>query len=381
MKVLVQWTLRAAPDWEEVDSAQWCNLPKLPEPAGGERFTGAEGWICALCVQGVIFEGWDHYAVVHHADDHIRVAVWNSDPDDWPEEELTAELWEFRPLAPDTAMGGAINTHQRVWRYAATEQEGRYPLRQFSAPGEEFTRHGIWIRDDHIAGYRSARKTRGWREWTEGISPDELDQNGHVKQQRPLGRYLVPDGTKTYYHMTTYREGVHVLPTDLENALDPSPGTPGEETSSVAGLSDDLAFEATTAPGEPGSAHWPTGNYRAQLDVVAAHASVEYGLCQVGLSIGHFARVASDVSADLETAQQQESPFWGTGLKLATTGVRAWAPGSAEDRLEILIAMISTAGHGQQYVTLQLGETDDYVDGPWSETAVPTNALFFGANF
>jgi len=33
-------------------------------------------------------------------------------------------------------------------------------------------------------------------------------------------------------------------------------------------------------------------------------------------------------------------------------------------------------------MTLQLGEADDFTDGPWTASVVqPNNAIFFGSNF
>ena len=89
MRVLIQWALQGAKDWQEVDAADWPSLPFRPEPTSGE-LGGADdtpGWISALNVQGVTFRTWDHYAVEALPSGGVKVTTWNDDPEDWPNGE------------------------------------------------------------------------------------------------------------------------------------------------------------------------------------------------------------------------------------------------------------------------------------------------------
>jgi hypothetical protein len=53
----------------------------------------------------------------------------------------------------------------------------------------------------------------------------------------------------------------------------------------------------------------------------------------------------------------------------------AWTAGANSDRLEVLLAAIRVTGHGSQNITHQVGEEDDFVDGPWPKNP---NAIMFG---
>jgi len=383
VKILVQWSKSSAEDWEELDSSEWGSTPRRGVPVGGETVDRKRGWIHALCIQGVVFEGWDHYAVLPRDPSYVDVYVWNDDVQDWSEDSFRGEVWGFRELCPDPHLGGAINTRQVRTCYAASPVEGEVPFDHFPKISRRATRHGIWLPDELAEESQGVRSLHGWREWTEGVDSKYVDANGRVKDQRAMGLYSVPDGTKTYYHSSIQRStSVHnSVPTAEMNALNRSIDTPTEESSDVSGGSEDEAFVATTEGGEPGFAQWPTGTYRYQLDVTSVHASIVYGLRPLGTALGHFSRVDSALSTDLETHQQQEAAFFGAGLRLATTGNVSWSPGSVDDRFEILIAMQSLGGHGKQLMTLQLGELDDFADGPWSSSVVIQNPAFFGANF
>jgi hypothetical protein len=375
VRVCVQWTRANPSDWDEVDSRDWSAEPSKAEPVGGESIDDAAGWPFRLCVQGVQFTA-DHYAVEHVDDETIRVHVWNDDPDDYPIGERYARVRTFRTLAPDARFRGAINTRQSQLIYADADVAARMvymgtdpasirPFEDYIKPDEAITRHGIWTSQESNDAHESARSVPTWRQWTEGLDASELDEFGEVKQQRSQDRYLKPFGTRTYYHSTTtLANGIHAA--THENELAIATAAAGTQASNnIGGGADVLVWAGTTPTGEPDSAAWPTGDYRAQLDVTAIGGDVTIGLLTIGGSAGHFARVNTGLTSDLETKTQQESAFSGTGLHLATTGSVSWTAGAASDRFEILIAAGRPASHGNQTVTLELNEADDFCDGPW----------------
>jgi hypothetical protein len=85
--------------------------------------------------------------------------------------------------------------------------------------------------------------------------------------------------------------------------------------------------------------------------------------------------------ATVQRIAQDEAAFAGSGLKLATVNSPSWVTGLADlqtYRFGVVIAAVRNAGHGQQTLTLQLGELDDFADGPWQATE---GASAFGMNF
>lgn len=394
MKVLIQWANKNPGDWEEIDSSDWVALPKRSDPVGGERIDNNPGWINRICVQGVEFTS-DHYAVEHLDNGGCRVYSWSDDPEDYLPGYRNAKICEFHPLAPDFNLGGAINTRQTFVHFVESEVAKNMPSsiqnstittwKNFVRPFESLIRHGIWMPKGLYDKHERIRKIRGWREWTEGLSPLELNKNGKVKIQRAIGRYNVPDGTRTYYHNNvTLATAIHNVNggTDERTLGTTVAGASSVTSQNLRGGDTLLVFAATTVAGEPDHAQWPTGNYRCQIDVTSVGLDITYGLLTLGTAAGHFARVNTGLTSDLETKQQVESAFAGTGLKLATTGSVSWSSGAATDRFEILIAAQRAANHGNQSITLQLGETDDFADGPWAAAAVAVeNAVFFGHNF
>lgn len=81
MKTIVQWAARNPQDWIEIDSSLWATLPSRAEPTPGQLggSNNQLGWINGLMVQGVVFNGADHYAVedvVIGLDAGVRVTSW-----------------------------------------------------------------------------------------------------------------------------------------------------------------------------------------------------------------------------------------------------------------------------------------------------------------
>lgn len=383
MKVLVQWTLNTPEDWIEIDSSLWANLPKLKEPTGnqtGDNNTKS-GWIYDLCIQGLLCGGNDHYAVEELGDGSggVRVTVWNDDPVDYPEGEKYARVLTILPLAPDSALGGAINTRFSQVVYGQPVVLNRIPpparntihrpWSEFAPPPDVVTRHGIWVSDGLSDKHFTAQsqRRRSWRDWGEHLDPSELDTNGRVKVQRNLGRWKKALGTITYFQRDTDRAtGVHA--TTHEDALETTTDTAATEQIVPAKDSDQLAWAFTTPVSEPNDADWPNGTYRCQLDVDSLGLDLNYGLLTVGESVGHFANVNSGLTADNESVAQSEPAFSGgdgPGLKLATV---SWNPGAGAtgDRFECLVAIQNTNLHMQLQLTIQLNTADSYADGPWT---------------
>jgi len=149
----------------------------------------------------------------------------------------------------------------------------------------------------------------------------------------------------------------------------------------VPGGGELMRFVWSTEAGVPNEITWPTGNYRCQLDVSAAGSEVTYGLLTQGAGLGHFARINAGLTADVETKQQVEAAATGTGLNLFTTGSVSWADAAALDRFECLVSCARAGGHGNQSISIDVGEVDHFADGPWDgPDAVPGDTPFFGAN-
>lgn len=176
MKIFVQWTRDMPQDLEEMDSSTWGQHPYSPLPEGDETINNTEGWVYSLNVQGVVFEGFDHYAVENIPGDGVRVTVWNDDPEDFTSEEMYAQVWEFLPPAPDERIGGAMNTRQSLTVYAGDPSrfpqsdimaEPCKPWSEFTPPPASATRYGITVPNEKALAHRQMRSPRSWREWIE----------------------------------------------------------------------------------------------------------------------------------------------------------------------------------------------------------------------
>ena len=364
MRVLVQWAVPepgTPADWETIDHTDWPTI--------------ASDFVNAINIQGILFSG-DHYAIDEDANGDVRVTVWNDDPAQFDPDEFSAHVITIPQLCPDENLGNAINTCHTHVLYAgaaniAKRLEGGWEAKTllawstFVAPTAGITRHGLLLTDPQFALHEAAQSEQGWRTWTEGLDPSEIE-NGKVKQQRAQGRYKPNTGTRTYYHRDTNRAtGVHAaFGTDEENAFEIDTGTVELESSSPTSAFD-IAFVITTPSGEPDSGAWPTGDYRHQIDCNQVSANSEYGLRGAGDAQGHFARVNTGLTSDLESHEQTESLFTTSGLKLATTGSVSWSSGTDTDRFECVIALNRVTGHDPIRLRIDVNETDDFADGPW----------------
>jgi hypothetical protein len=368
-------------DWVWEDSSKWVDVGEMD--------------INAINVQGMVFEGPDQYSVEHRLDGTVVVHVWHSDPSSWPVGQRWARVVTLRPLAPDAdpRYGGAINTGITQTIYA---EEDIAPILRAAYQGNasievldwsEFDpglppnpKPGIWLSDASYLAHQEKRTLRGWREWTEGLDPSEYE-DGRLKDQRAQGRYSKPLGSRTYYHNGDDAVPSAVHNADYENALATSATGATDQTAAV-GPNGSLTHLGSTAANEPGTGSWPTtGVYRWQVDIKSIGADLTCGLMTQGNKDGHFARVDSALASDLESFVQDQGAFSSPGLEMASITDPAWTSGSAGDRFEVLLASYRTTGHGTQNLTLELGETDDFADGPWPEAVAVSNAIFFGTNF
>ena len=397
MKILVQWTRVDPTDWIEIDSADWAGLPKSADPTGDEILgsdPASEAWVFRTGAQGVEITA-DHYAVEHLAPGDVvewfdgttrivpegggcRLYGWSDDPEDYPLGYRNAKVWTILGLARDPKFGNAYNTQQWV-HYFADEvvraqipklEEGRVsPFEDFVPPAEALTRHGIWTTPELNAKHDAARTPRFWREWTEGLPAEEV-RGGKLRPQREAGRWSKAKGTRTYYcRPVALANGIHVGDSETEMAprLLGHGGTAAATISSgnLGGGGQAIAFVFSSYANEPNTTAWPTGNYRCQLDVNSVGADITYGLLTQTVA-GHFARVNSGLTSDLETKQQSQGAFTGTGLKLATTGSVSWTSGNASDRFECTVSIARPANHGTQSLTLNVNDADAFADGPWT---------------
>ena len=178
MKLLIQWTTDPPTDWVEHEITKAVDLRKLPDkgvPTGGEIIDSAPGWVAAVNLQGVIFDGWDHY----HGDlvgTGLQVTVWNDDAADPSFTVYMAQQWTFLIPKHDPIIVGP-NTDQLLTVYddrTPSPYEGQttsggpvtvLPWSSFTPPDDAFVRHGINVEDAYWDQIRAARTTHGWREW------------------------------------------------------------------------------------------------------------------------------------------------------------------------------------------------------------------------
>jgi len=383
MRAYYQPAQASPSEWVSFDSVDWGGLGSFK--------------VNALNIQGLVFEGPDFYSVEDLGNGQVRVIVWHSDPKDWPVGSRWAREVLIRPLGSDPRpeFGGAINTHFTQVLYAeaaikpileaAYQGNSRVLVKGWTDfdPNRVAPREGKWLSDALYSAMQDKRSLRGWREWTDGLDPSEVGSDGKVRPQRPAGNWVLPKGTRTYYHndvdlattahIAEYEHALEILPAGSSNVGSGNIGTPGA-----------TVFACSSPVNEPDSDAWPNvGLYRRQLDIIQIGVDLTLGCLDQGNGDGHFARVSGDLSTDLQSFQQSEAAFFGAGLHLASITDPAWSAGTSTDRFETLIASVRIIGHGTQTFTLQAGEFDDFTDGPWAAAAGGQNddPIFFGTNF
>lgn len=183
MRVLVQWGLRTPADWEAIDPhadpQAWAKLPKRARPSGVQTPNNQRGWIVALNCQGLIAES-DVIAVepvVIDGEPCIRLTEWDDTSQEPGYEQ--ARVWTIKPLAPDPALGGRLNTRQSVVCYYGDTLYGLTMLdpsriepnrtvrhwSEFTPPAESLRRYGVLLSDTLWQQHRARRSQRGWADW------------------------------------------------------------------------------------------------------------------------------------------------------------------------------------------------------------------------
>lgn len=386
MKTLIQWSRSKPLGYEEYGSGSLPLHLKRSDPTGlGVQPSDQPGYVHHLMVQGTVFTA-DHYCVRDRKDGGVDVVYWN---DSFSEGERFGAVRTFHPLSPDSDYGGAYNTKQSIDTIRHWAEDGARKLLigmgfrgsrigrwlDFPKPQESQTFHGLLVsnslQQDHVFRVRS--ENRSWREWTDGV-PVRLVKNGRLVDQKTTGRFRKPKGTQTLIakSSTTTDNTIHAASNELEIDRD----TAGASTvaESIAAVSDELSHLFTSITDVPDETTWPNGLYEWQIDATTAGSDVTFGCLTLGGSAGHFARVNSGATAHVgSTWTQTQGAFSGTGLHTAS---RTLTPptGSASDRFEMLLAAASAAMHGNQMLTLELNEADDFVRGPWADLAAFTTA-------
>lgn len=369
MKILLQSTLQKPQDWDQSDSSDWASLSKKTVPTGGEIIDQTVGWCHGLNVQGRVFQA-DHYHVAEIVNG-VRVTAWNDDPVDYPPGERYARVVDFLSCVADSNLGGAINTRQTQVVFVETIVRARMgdaigtTFRRWDefVPPTSDVMHGIKVSNEKHLDHLAAQTEHGWREWTEGLDPSELDENGRIKQQRPQGRFKPASGTRTYYMQNATRgSGLHGATDDLAFELTPDSDSVTESTASD---SDEITFLFSSPVDEPDQAIWTTGVFRCSFDAATVGSDMEFGLLTLGGSVGHFGRVSSNLFVETQQKQQTQGAISATGITVVDTGSVTWGGTLQSDRFEATVAQRNTATMGGPQTLTLTCDADAYADGPW----------------
>lgn len=170
MIVYVQWAKSSPdPDWFTIDLTRQNVLNRVQkklEPTGNETLDTNPGWINAVNCQGVVFEGFDHYAFEVISASHIIITAWFDDPVDHGTTRLGC-VYNFQNPAPDPNIGGRINTVQTGVIYATDDikTEHMLPWSEFVVPPASQTWHGVWLPTETYQAHVNSRSSHGWRDW------------------------------------------------------------------------------------------------------------------------------------------------------------------------------------------------------------------------
>jgi len=388
MKIYIQWSKASPQDYVEIDSSEWASLPKKPLPTGGETIDNRPGWIHSLDIQGIVLSD-DHYHVQDLPDGSIKVTTWHDDLDDWEEKDLTVFEWTIHPLTPDPEHGGAWNTKQFLTVYCHPDgfEATRGPrknvtvkdISEFVSPPEDEIRHGVWTPEPLHEAHNNNFKPKGWREFTEGV-PSRYVRNGKLLPQKPFGLWAKPKGTTTWWPNNTNDATTAHAATIAEWGMDLTVQTAKTSTASEGTTTAALAWVWNTpdwVSGGPAIVVWPDGDYRFQYDITINSGNFSYGLLTIGGVPGHFGRVNHGLTSHVPPGsgwkEQDASADSGTGVKTAvydSVAGGSWTDGNISDRLEIAFVYQRGDSHGTKDLTIDFGDADGFVDGPW--TPAPT---------
>ncbi len=376
MRCYVQWTNSEAADWQEIDDAGWEALATKPEPVGGESLDSDPGWVNAVCVQGVEFQGYDHYAVWHEGGS-CWVAVWNDDPNDWIPWTLHGQVWRFGEVKQDRRIGMRWNTDQERVFYAERDFPSRQilvnagqavrPWSEFSVPPRALVKHGIQVESMLLFGqHDEARRELSWHEEIPGGEPPVPFQPLHQ--------------SRTYLFNAPDTSDSDCTPAAANNRKMDEAGQTSQGLASPNMMPevDSLSHAFTTEAGDPNVVDWPAASggdsYDASFDVSAAGADVTFGLLTISGSAGRFHRVNSSCTTQ-ENWSQGESAFSGTGVKVATNTSIDPSSGAAGDRFQCLFAARNNATMGGNQSFTILTNSSSFGMGPWVALAIPDQPL------
>ncbi len=361
MKILCQQTFSDSQvtGWsDEFDSASWNQVPNIV--------------VNAICVQGMIFTGYDHVAIIHRADGGCEVTEWKDD-------NSIARTTILLPYAPDPVLNGAINTRiskvvycepgllAKLRSQAPSERTTLLPIAGFRSPPGAKVINGIWQTDAYHKALFDAHQAenKGWRDWGE----EGLGDGRAVPLQRLLGRYRRSGGTQTFFKTNNAR--TNTLDGATDELASESTADTGTVTEAVSAGADEVIMVWTSPVGSPGVA-WPT-DVAGQLDINSIGGDIDVGFRTAGGAAGHIARIVTGLGSHVETKEMAETLFNSTGIKSYTVS-GAWTAGNdTDDRLEALLAATRAASMGGQSVKINTA-ADSFTDGAWAGAA-PTDDI------
>lgn len=369
MLIEVQYVNRASPaDFVGLDAADWASQSAAKQ-------------VNQIACQGHTQKGGDKYHAGMDGSAAVLTMI-HDDPSDWPDGMRWAEVIRIEPLAPDAdpIWQGAIRPRHTKTRYA---QPGAAAALAGSStpvlPWEDFTEppdvlRGVWLTDAEFAEHRAAATPKGWRDWTEGVDPRQVI-DGRVRDQRKRGAYVLPEGTRTYFvTSTTEATGVHNADEELQT-LTVSPGGSTNINIGGIGTNGDEVICMQSPAGEPDQAGaWGLITTRFQADVVAMDSTLELNCTNLGTALGHFARVDSGLTTEIESFQATSANITAPGLHIVEVTTTWVQTGAQSDRFEVLLCGEKMFGHGNDSFVYQADETDDFIDGGWPAGALTAQA-------
>jgi hypothetical protein len=175
--------------------------------------------------------------------------------------------------------------------------------------------------------------------------------------------------TKTaYLDSVALANGVYTADVENQAIADAASLTPGTDTASIAAASSESAFVFSAEADFPDSADWPGSSsgdpYKAVISVSAIGADLTLNGGAVAPQ-----SIFIQFTADLASYDQFSGGTWdsttGTGLKTLTqTG---WNPGAGLStyRAGLVVSVKNAATMKAETITLNLGTTATYMQGPW----------------
>jgi hypothetical protein len=182
MYFYIQWSTDPPQGWQRYESVEEllavpADLVPPDDHKQGDmkvRFSDRPGWIHAVCVQGVVFDEYDHYCIERLEEDGLRVTVWIDDEKDWADSRMAIRM-DFGAVTSNE--DGFPNTDISRTHWSTSDKrrqwtkEGRlrfdfdwFDWEDFIPPrGKVF--HGIWMQNKEHHEHLRLRERHSWREW------------------------------------------------------------------------------------------------------------------------------------------------------------------------------------------------------------------------